>query len=140
MKDWDSMSDGINNAVHSAVKSEWLTVIARGSMIFSNLLVIWLFTTVNQTNLKIVELNVSIDALESRVVSVERSLSDTNDDINKSRMARQKDWQEVRERLAKVETRAETIMDTAKELLKKVDSISDRLPRREGELQLPKSR
>jgi phage-related tail fiber protein len=143
MPERDPIDDdtALQRAAHSVVKSEVVTATGRLSMILALPVLIglsgWVLSTTIDTTKAVVELTERVSAINSRVSTVEKVTADTNTDLSASRALRQKDWNEIRERLTRVETQNGILLQSLRDVVLKLDSIADRLPRKEGMLVPP---
>jgi hypothetical protein len=75
------------------------------------------------------------NGLDAALAEAKRSIKDMNDGLGRSRRADQTAWDDFRERLARLETQTAGLIKSADQITQKLDSIADRLPRREGLLE-----
>lgn len=122
------MANGeLHRLAERAARSEILNAAAKLFSIVTPLLfvplLIWLFSTVQQTSLKVTEQGERLTAITVRVETVEDAVRDTARVIDERSEQGRREWGEIRERLVRVETLNELILEQLQQLSGKRDVL-----------------
>lgn len=122
----DNGDNNIKGIAEAAARSTFLTALARAfsiitPMIFLPMLV-WLFSTVSDTQLNVIKIVERAEAVDRRLSSVEDNIKETDARNAVIIEERRKDWIDIRERTARLEAQNAAIIEQLGRLIDKLDS------------------
>lgn len=126
-----SLKDTVNQFVDRSVDSRMLAVAGRWFSVLTPplfcLALGWIISTLISTDKDLGVVTSKVVAIEGRLLSAEDNLGNLKDFIAQSRVAREKDLGELKQRISIVETQQKVLLDSAGRQEDKLDKIFDRL-------------
>lgn len=127
----EGIRPGVQTFIDKSVESRLLAVTGRWFSVLTPPLFCpalgWIISTVLGNDKDLALIRGQVSGIEIRVLSAENNLGDLKDFIAQSRVAREKDLGELKQRISTLEAQSKTLLDSSDRQEDKLDKIFERL-------------